>query len=613
LLSFDDRQKGTQIMERIARKDIPEEQFWNSAALFSGWDEIRTEIKNLEAELSNLATFQGRFAEGADVVFDGLEVYQALLARVVKLYTYIGMATAVDTSDDTAKAIAGQIGGLAAKFSAAAAFAEPEMVAMVDRLLEWSDSEPNLAIYKHYFEHLKQQANHTRSTEVEEVLGMLGEPFSGAGRTSGELADVDLRREDIIDAAGNTKPHKQVAKIDSSERELRRQTWEKDADAYVAYQNTFASNYITSVQQNTLRAKVRRYDSVLQMRMEPTGLPVQVFHNLIDAFKANLGTWHKYWDVKRQILGVDELRPYDIWAPIVDKPPVIPFEQAVDWMGEAIRPLGDDYVATMRKGCLEDDWIDRAYNLEKANGAFSSLSVEGSPPYIMMSYDDTLLAMSTLAHELGHSMNLMMIGQQQPMIYNLANDMASDSVIETPSNFHQAMTRAYLREIKKDDEQFLIAMIDEAMSNFHRYFFYMPSIARFEYEVHRRVMEGEPLNASILNEIMGGFMAEGYGDTMGFNADYAGITWAQLSHVFHPFYTFQYAIGISAAYAIADDVLAGKAGAAENYLKFASVGTSVDALASFDVAGVNMRDREAIDKAFAVMADLVNQLETLAS
>lgn len=600
-------------MERIARDKIPEEQFWNSAALFSGWDEIRTEIKDLEAALSNLAAFQGRFAEGANIVSDGLDIYQALLTRVMKLYTYIGMATAVDTTDDTAKAIAGQIGGVAAKFSAVAAFAEPEMVAMVDTLLEWADTEPKLAIYKHYFEHLKQQAEHTRSTEVEEVLGMLGEPFSGAGRTWGELVDVDLRRADIVDASGNTKPHKQVAKIDSPDRELRRQTWEKDADAYIAYQNTLASNYITSVQQNTLRAKVRRYDSVLQMRMEPTGLPVQVFHNLIDAFKDNLGTWHKYWDVKRRILGVDELRPYDIWAPIVKESPVISFEQAVDWMCEAIRPLGDDYVAIMRKGCLEDAWVDRAFNIEKANGAFSNLSFDGSPPYIMMSYDDSLLEMSTLSHELGHSMNLLLIGQKQPMIYNLANDMASDSVIETPSNFHQAMTRAYLRDIKKDDEQFLIAMIDEAMSNFHRYFFYMPSIARFEYEVHRRVMDGEPLNASILNEIMGGFMAEGYGDTMGFNADYAGITWAQLGHVFHPFYTFQYAVGISAAYAIRDDVLAGKEGAAENYLKFASVGTSVDALESFDIAGVNMRNRGAIDKAFAAMADLVNQLEALVS
>lgn len=601
------------MVERIARENLPKEQFWNSEALFADWDEIRGEMKVLEAALPKLAGFQGRFAEGSDVVIEALEVYQDFLKRIMRLFTYMNMATSVDTSDNTAKAVYGQLGGLAAKASAAGAYIDPELIAMVDTLLVWTESNPDLKLYKHYFEHLKQQAKHTRSTEVEEVLGMLGEPFMGAGRTWGELADVDLKRADIVDKDGNARLFKEIAKVESANRDLRRQTWEKDADAYLAYQNTFASNYITSVQQNTFRARVRRYDSVLQMRMQPTGLPEQVFHNLIDAFKDNMGTWHKYWDVKRRILKVNELRPYDIWAPIVENPPVIPFEQAVDWMCEAIRPLGDDYVATMRKGCLEDRWVDRAYNLNKANGAFSSLSFDGTPPYIMMSYDDSLLEMSTLAHELGHSMNLYLVGLKQPTLYNIANDLASDSVIETPSNFHQAMTRAYLQNLKKDDEQFLIALIDEAMANFHRYFFYMPSIARFEYEVHNKVMNGEPLNASILNEIMGGFMAEGYGDTMTFNPDYAGITWAQLGHVFHPFYTFQYAIGISAAHAIADDVLAGKEGAAENYLEFASVGTSLDALASFDVAGVDMRTREPIDKAFAVMADLVNQLDAIAS
>lgn len=600
-------------MERIARENLPKEQFWNSEALFAGWDEIRGEMKALEAELPKLAGFQERFAEGAEVVIDALEVYQDFLKRLMKLFTYMNMATSVDTSDNTAKAVYGQLGGIAAKASAVGAYIDPELIAMVDTLLEWTESNPDLKLYKRYFEHLKQQAEHTRSTEVEEVLGMLGEPFMGAGRTWGELADVDLRRADIVDKDGKARAFKEVAKVESADRDLRQQTWEKDADAYLTYQNTFASNYITSVQQNTFRARVRRYDSVLQMRMQPTGLPEQVFHNLIDAFKDNMGTWHKYWDVKRRILKVDELRPYDIWAPIVENPPVISFEQAVNWMCEAIRPLGDDYVATMRKGCLEDRWVDRAYNLNKANGAFSSLSFDGWPPYIMMSYDDSLLEMSTLAHELGHSMNLHLVGLKQPALYNVANDLASDSVIETPSNFHQAMTRAYLQDLKKDDEQFLIALIDEAMANFHRYFFYMPSIARFEYEVHNKVMNGEPLNASILNEIMGGFMAEGYGDTMTFNPDYAGITWAQLGHVFHPFYTFQYAIGISAAYAITDDVLAGKDGAAENYLEFASVGTSLDALESFDVAGVDMRSREPIDKAFAVMADLVNQLDAIAS
>ena len=173
----------------------------------------------------------------------------------------------------------------------------------------------------------------------------------------------------------------------------------------------------------------------------------------------------------------------------------------------------------------------------------------------MGGYHKSLGFMSTLAHELGHSLNLLLIGESVPPIYNGMSEMTSMSVIETPSNFHQAITRAYLRKERADDTQFQIAMIEEAMGNFHRYFFLMPSIARFELEVHTRIENGQPMNTPIVQDIMRDIMAEGYGDTMSYNADQASMRWAGLVHMFIPFYSFQYAIGISAAHAIADDVL----------------------------------------------------------
>ena len=351
------------------------------------------------------------------------------------------------------------------------------------------------------------------------------------------------------------------------------------------------------------------------MKMEPAGLPVQIFHNLMDAYKDNLSTWHRYWDVKRRRLGYSTLHPYDIWAPIVDNPPQISFDQAVEWICEALRPLGNEYVAILRKGCLEDGWVERGYNLNKAQTAFSCPSFGGSLPYVLVHYDDSVLEMSTLTHELGHSMNHYFIGQNQPLIYNSTtfNPMYTFTIAETHSNFHQAMARAYLRKVKGDDEPLMLAVIDAAMSNFHRYFFLMLNIAQFEYEVHNRVSEGKPVSAATLMEIMSGFMAEGYGDTMQFDPSYEGLVWVTLSHVFNAFYSFQYAIGISAAHAIADDILAGKEGAVERYLEFAALGTSKDALESFDVAGVDMRTRKPIDKAFAVLSDLVDQLEALVS
>jgi len=598
-------------MKPIPRSDVPEEQKWNSQALFSGWDEIDAEMKSLESEFPKLSAFEGQFSTGANVVAEYLAHYQMIFKRISLLEIYLSMAINVDMSDERAKSTNGQLGGTMAKFQAASAFAEPEMVAMIDTLLAWSISQPKLKIYQQYFERLSQKADHTRSKEVEEVLGLLSEPFGGALRTWQELNHADLQYAEIIDETGQPNPYQQVANGMSPSRDLRRQTWVNGAEARLTYKNTLASNYLTSVQQNNVLAKVKRYDSVLQMRMEPTGLPTYIFHHLIDAFKDNLGTWHRYWDVKRRLLGFDKIHPYDIWAPVVDNPPDIPFEQSVAWICAALQPLGEEYVSIMRKGCLEDRWVDRSYNLNKPTKlAFSSPSFDGSPPYIMIPYRNKMLAMSILSHELGHSMNYYLVGMNQPPIYN---QTPSESVLETPSNFHQAMTRAYLHQLKANDEPFIIGLIEEAMFNFHRYFFYMPTIARFEHEVHQRVMDGKPVNATILNGMMGGFLAEGYGSTMTFEADYAGITWSELIHVYMPFYSFQYAIGISAAHAIVDEVLAGKEGATEKYLEFASLGTSLDALDSFDVAGVDMRTREPIDKAFALLADLVDQLEALVS
>ena len=249
-------------------------------------------------------------------------------------------------------------------------------------------------------------------------------------------------------------------------------------DTYLGSRTRWPPTCCTSVKNNVFSMRARRHASTLEMALF-AGTSRKQFYNLIDTFKKNLPTWHRYWAVRRKALGVDILQPYDIWAPLTGSRPTISYEQAVDMICGGLAPMGEDYVATVRRGCLEERWVDVMPSQGKMGGAFSS-GAPGTYPFIMMSYTDEVFSLSTLAHELGHSMHSYLTWQNQPMLYS---DYCM-FVAEVASNFHQAMVRAHLLA-NETDPDFQIAVIEEAMSNFHRYFFIMPTLARFELEVHR--------------------------------------------------------------------------------------------------------------------------------
>ena len=326
---------------------------------------------------------------------------------------------------------------------------------------------------------------------------------------------------------------------------------------------------------------------------------------MIEVFKKNLPTWHRYWRLRRKALGYERFHVYDIKAPLTQDKPVVPFQQAVDWICEGMSPMGDEYVSILRQGCLQDRWVDRACNKGKREGAFSSGS-QGTRPFIMMSYADDLFSLSTLAHELGHSLHSYYSRQSQPFIYS----RYSLFVAEVASNFNQAMVRRYLFETQKDPG-FQIALIEEAMSNYHRYFFIMPTLARFELEMHSKVERGQPISADILINLMADLFKEGYGGEVEFDRERIGITWAQFGHMYMNFYVYMYATGISGAHALSSGVLAGQPEAVERYLDFLKAGGSIYALDALKMAGVDLTQSEPVEKAFTVLSGLVDRLESL--
>ncbi|MFN2141301.1 MAG: oligoendopeptidase F [Candidatus Promineifilaceae bacterium] len=604
----------------LERKDVPQESKWNSKAVFASWAEWKAEAEAVESALPQLAAFDGKLTQGPAELADWLTLVTSLDRRLMRLYVYAFMANSVDASDMAAKESMGRVIGLYAAFTAESAFAEPAMLQLGDTLLDWAEEEERLTLYEHYFDDLLRQKAHRRSAEVEELLGMVQEPFSQSHQTFGELTNLEMKFADAQDSQGESHAVVQATVpprgIQDPDRELRRTAWENYCDGYLDLKHTLASNYIASVRQNLFLARARGYSSVLEAQLAPFNMPVEVFHNLIETYKANLNTWHRYWEVKRKVLGVEKLHPYDIWAPITLGPivkdqPAVPYRDGVDMICAGMAPLGEAYVAVLRQGCLENGWVDYAPNTGKAQGA-ACYPGYSTPPFIFTSYNDTLMAVSILAHELGHAMHSYLTDITQPHIYNDVFAISS-SAAETASNFNQALLRAYLMQARADDPVFQMALIDEALFNFHRYFFIMPTLARFEFEVYSRAEEGKPLTADILNELMAGLYGEGYGDTMTDDPGRTAITWAQFGHLYEPYYTFQYAIGISAAHALAAHVLAGESSAVDNYLNFLKSGNSLYTMDLFKLAGVDMTKPDVVEETFAVLSDMVDRLDTLAS
>ena len=591
------------------RSAVPVEQTWDLASIFptpADWDAAGQALLDM---LPSLAAYQGRLGQSPQVLLEFIQRYQEAGILIGKINTYASNATAVDTLDQAAAARAGQARSLFTRFSAAVAFFDPELMALgFDTLRQWMKETPALAFFAHYVDRLEKRQAHVRSGEVEETLAMTSDPFAGAFAIYNALNNADLTFQPATASDGAQMEIGQASigsLLTHPDRQVRRTAWQNYADGYLQFKNSFAATLTTAIKQDVFNMRARGYESSLHASLDANHIPVEVFHNLIEVFKKNLPTWHRYWRLRRRALGYDKFHVYDIKAPLTDSKPVVSFQQAVDWICEGMAPLGPEYVSILRRGCLEERWVDYACHKGKREGAFSSGS-KGTRPFIMMSFGNDVFGVSTLAHELGHSLHSYHTRQEQPFIYS----RYSLFVAEVASNFNQAMLRHHLFETQPDPK-FQIALIEEAMSNYHRYFFIMPTLARFELEAHARIERGAPVSADVLTTILADLFKEGYGDEVEFDRPRIGITWAQFLHMYMNFYVYQYATGIAGAHALAEGVLSGKPNAAKNYLAFLKSGGSLYALDALKLAGVDLTSPAPVESAFAVLSGLVDRLEKL--
>lgn len=593
------------------RSEIAIEHTWNLDAIFGSIDEWEDAVDVLKQKIEAIQTYQGTLNQSADHLSTFLKELDAVNSLIGKIYVYASLQYAVDTGNQELAARQSQARALFGQIAAATAFTAPELIAIgFDTLKVWMDGHDALRQYRHQLDQLKKMQKYVRSTEVEELLGMVQDAFGTASATHGILANTDMEFKTAVDKDGNEYDITQGSVrglYQDDDRELRRTAWQNYHDLHLDFKNTMANALAAGVKQNVFNARARGYDSALDAAMKESHIPEAVFHNLINTFKDNLSTWHKYWEVRRKALGYKTLHEWDIWASLSHQMPQVGYKQAVEWITEGMRPLGDEYADTLRRGALEERWVDIYPNQGKRMGAFSS-GVQGTYPYIMMSYTDDLFGLSTLAHELGHSMHSYLTWKTQK---TLSYTRYGLFVAEVASNFNQAMVRDYLFRTQPDPE-FQIAVIEEAMSNFYRYFFIMPTLARFEHAIHQRIEQGEALSADYLIDLLAGFFKEGYGNALQMDHERSGVVWATFhTHLYSNFYVYKYATGISGAHALAKRILDGETGAAQKYIDFLKAGGSVYPLEALKIAGVDLASPRPVQETFAVLATLVDRLERL--
>lgn len=593
------------------RKKVNKKYTWNKESVFKTQKDWEIALQAVLKDAPKVKKFEGKLGESSAILLAALDAIESLVKRAQTVFMYAQFEYAVDTTNQDSASMVGKAQSMFGQVAAATSFLNPELIQMGrEKLNIWMKESSKLAVYKHSFDDLFRQQAHVRSAEVEEILGMLADPFSGASNSTSMLVNADFKFAPAKNKSGKkvevTQGNYHTALMEDPDRKLRQSAFESYHDKHIEYKNTLATNLSTSISANVFNMRVRKFNSSLSASLFNNNVPDEVFHNLIETFKRKLPVWHRYFEIKRKALKLKDIQYFDMWAPIVKKKPKISFEKAVDYICESLAPLGKEYVDTVRQGCLKDRWVDSTVNQGKSNGAFS-YGAPGTHPFIMMSYTGEVGSMSTLAHELGHSMHSYLTWKNQPFAYS----SYSLFVAEVASNFNQAMMRGHLLKTIKD-KNFLIALIEEAVSgNFFRYFFQMPILARFELETHQRVERGEPLNADAMQNLMADLFSEGFGKKVKIDRPRVGMVWSTFGHLFADYYVFQYATGISGAHALANRILNGVPNAADDYLGFLKAGSSDYALNVLKKAGVNLASPEAVEETFSIMEGYIDQLEEL--
>lgn len=593
-------------MKIQSRNEISQEYKWNIEAMYPVEDDVYADLKEGLELATDLEEFKGKVLTSATSLLNALELYMDANQLIEKAYIYAHMKKDEDNGNAKYQEMLSKAAATAADASAKMSYLVPELLEGNDNLIaNYLQEESELLPYEHMLNEILLTKEHSLSSDQEFVLASLSEVLGGASDIYRTLNDVDLVFGMITDEDGNEVPltHGNFIRfMESENREVRKAAYETLYSKYKEHNHTISAAYNNNVKTSNAKAKLRKYDSCLDAALFENKIPKEVYTNLVEAVHNHLPSMHKYVELRKKVLGVDELKMFDVYTPIV-KPmdSKYTFEEAVSICVEALAPMGEEYVEVFRKGVLEERWVDIYENKGKTSGAYSFGSYE-SYPYILMNFAGELRDVFTLIHEGGHSMHSYYTRKNQPYMYGDHSIFTA----EVASTVNETLLIKYLLDNCNDNEMkaYLINFyIDEYKGTLFR----QTMFAEFELRTHEYVENGGSLTSEYLDSTYDKLNSMYFGDAMSHD-DYIQYEWSRIPHFYRDFYVYQYATGYSAANAIANRIINEGKVAVEDYIKFLSSGSCDYPIELLKIAGVDMSTKEPVQSALDTFDSLVDQL-----
>lgn len=595
--------------ELLTRDQIPEEVTWDLSGLYSSHDGWEADFLSLESRLGAYASYQGTLGESVERLKECLEFDMRFSRSLEAVYTYAHLRSDEDKTNSRHQADYERVTRLLTQYHQARSFIKPELMEIPEATMRKFLEDPELEFYRFHLERELRYRPHTLPRQEEALLASMSEIAQVPSKAFGMLDNADLRFGSVTDEAGRsvTLTHGNFQSfLQKQERRVRREAFETYYQAYDAHQHTFAALLGGSIKKDLFMAQARKFPSVREMALFSENIPVEVYDNLIATVHGNLQALYKYFDLRKRILKLDSLHVYDCAVPLVsDVTWDMPYEKAVEEIGRALQPLGDEYVGTVTRGLLEDRWVDRYENKGKRSGAYSSGCYD-SNPFILMNYrNDHINSVYTLAHEAGHSMHSYFSIKNQPYLY-------ADYTIfvaEVASTFNEALlTRHFLeQDLSRNMKIYLLC---REIDNFRGTLYRQTMFAEFEHRIYAAAESGKPLTVETFKELYHELLETYFGSEVTLDPC-LDLECFRIPHFYFGFYVYKYATGISAAYALADRVLNGGDKELADYLNFLKSGGSAYPIDLLRGAGVDMSSPEPIETALNKFAGLVDQLESL--
>ena len=586
------------------RREVPKEFQWNLERIFKTDEEFQKEIKAVRKQIDEFAKLEGHTTENAKTFYRSIAAGNEIERRLNKLYTYASMKSDEDVANTENQAKKEQVVNLYNYASSKMYFQTPELLNTEKEVIEsFYQEEPKLLEHKTNIEEVYRYKSHTLPKEEEKLLSNLSSAFGNDETTYGYLTDSDLDFGTIHDENGVEAPLTDTnfsIYIKSPKREVRKEAFERLYEVYKQFQNTITATFNGAIKQNVAMAHIKHYKTSFEAALFGDELDPKVYDTLVSSVRNHLDVLHDYYRLRKEVLNLKDLHLYDVYTNLVpDTDTKYPFETASRLVLDALKPLGDAYINDLKQAFTEG-WIDIYPNKNKRGGAYSSGSYD-TMPYVLLNYQDKLDDVSTLAHELGHSMHSFYTRKNQPYQYGDYPIF----VAEVASTVNELLLAKHMLKVSTNKNERL-AILNQLLELFKGTIYRQVMFAEFEKYAYDLVEQDEVITPDKLCKKYYELNQDYFGSDVVVDKEIA-YEWEKVPHFYYHFYVYKYATGISAACHIVEGILSGDEAKRDAYLEMLANGCRENPLNTLKIAGVDMTDKEVYESAIRMFADTIEE------